>query len=148
MCDDTCESGTTRITLVGKKVTNCRAPDTALVAFQLTLHSVISDEGSINYDCIDLGTIPGRDAVWLETGPDECGRGVYNTPSGRIVLFSIEAENGRLRWHKSDELSCGPGLVRHSAMAFDGYRGMLCVKTVNMARNVGLEVWTVTRTTR
>ncbi|KAI6002999.1 hypothetical protein EDD15DRAFT_2226044 [Pisolithus albus] len=148
MCDDTCESGTTRITLVGKKVTNCRAKDAALMAFQLTLHPVIDDEGSMNYNTVDLGTIPGRDAIWLETGPDECGRGVYNTPAGHIVLFSIEAENGQLRWHKSDELSCGPGLVRHSAMAFDGYRGMLCVKTVNMARNVGLEVWTVKRTTR
>ncbi|KAI6121939.1 hypothetical protein F5141DRAFT_546204 [Pisolithus sp. B1] len=148
MFDDTCESGTTRITLVGKKVTNCRAPDAGLMALRLTLHPVISGEGSIAYECIDFGIIPGRDAVLLETGPDECGRGVYNTPSGHIVLFSIEAENGRLRWHKSDELSCGPGLVRHSAMAFDGYRGMLCVKTVNTARNVGLEVWTITKTTK
>lgn len=150
MYDDTCkESGTTRITLVGKKVTNCRAADAGLMALRLTLHPVISDQGSIgpiNYECTDFGIIPGRDGIWLEMGPDECGRGVYNTPSGRIVLFSIDAEDdGTLRWHKSEELTWRTGLIRHSAMAFDGYRGMLCVKTINTARNVELEVWTVAR---
>ncbi|KAI6037624.1 hypothetical protein EDC04DRAFT_2702438 [Pisolithus marmoratus] len=150
MCDDTCKSGTTEITLVGKKVTNCRAANAGLMALRLTLPPPIEDEpeGLIDYRCIDLGTIPGRDGIWLEVGPDECGRGVYNTPTGRIVLFSIEPDNDSLRWHKSQELSCGPGLIRHSAMAFDGYRGMVCVKTVNTARNVELEVWTITRSTR
>ncbi|KAL4078156.1 hypothetical protein V8B97DRAFT_1865484 [Scleroderma yunnanense] len=149
MSDDSSISGITKITLIGRKGSNCRGDDAMLTALRLTL-----DKGELGmyemyaptYELIDLLPIPAEQGWWLEAGPEECGRGVYNTKSGGIVVFSIDSDDGRIQGHAADPLPIPGGIFKQTAMAFDGYRGLLCVKVQNQVRNIHLELWSLTGT--
>ena len=147
MCDCTSASGATKVTLIGRKSSNCRGEDATLAAVRLTLDKVEGGTTGIpTYELIHLLYMPAEKGWWLEAGPDECARGVYNTKAGSLVLFSIESENDHIRCHESSPLPISNDVHTQSAIAFDGCRGMICVKIVNKIRNVRVEVWAITGT--
>lgn len=149
MCDFTSTSGATKVTLVGRKSSNCRGEDAALAALRLTLDKVErGTTGTPTYELIHLLHMPAEKGWWLEAGPDESARGVYNAKTGSLVLFSIERENDHIRCHESSPLPISNDVHTQSAIAFDGYRGMICVKIVNKIRNVRVEVWALTGSDR
>ena len=149
MRDSTSPSGTTNITLVGRKNSHCRSEDATLVALRLTLDK--AEPGMMNtptYELIHLLHMPAEKGWWLEAGPGECARGVYNAKAGSFVLFSIESEGDQIRCHESSPLPVADNIHAQSAIAFDGCRGKICVKVVNKIRNVRVEVWTLVGSVR
>lgn len=145
MCETLANSGTPHLTLVGRRLSQSPQEESHLSTLRLVLDPDVGGSGgglgSITYRYADYMSLPGGQSMWLDTGPDECARGVHGTADGSIVLFSLAAnEHGRLQCHYSVPLPIPEDLVKQSVVAFDGRRGVLCVKVTNMARNVRLEI--------